>query len=183
MKTLISLMLMFTGFALNAQNSEPCAATLTEEYIKSVDLIAFAYLDSVQNKAGVYKMKVKNLLVGKSPGEDITIAREQHINLDPCYVYLIYASRIDSVHAEAFEIKTCSRTGTLRDRVSSGDYHFITKLPKGIMATGACERGATSEDVCGCDGYTYPNRCEAMALGIVRCTKGPCKGNPNYFGH
>ncbi|WP_247233118.1 Kazal-type serine protease inhibitor [Telluribacter sp. SYSU D00476] len=28
--------------------------------------------------------------------------------------------------------------------------------------------------VCGCNGKTYPNDCEALAAGITRFTEGPC---------
>ncbi len=31
--------------------------------------------------------------------------------------------------------------------------------------------------VCGCDGQTHPNACEARAAGVPRSTPGPCGGD------
>jgi hypothetical protein len=156
--------------------TDECVPALDDHYIRSVDFIASGYLSDVQDNSGVYKMTVVTVYKGADHRlEKFTLLRNKQLNPDPCYVYLIYASRVTADSANTFTIDECSRTARLSERRSTDERKLIDQIKRnGPIPTGACTREYSP--VCGCNGVTYGNSCEARVQnGIARFTEGECE--------
>jgi len=144
---------------------------LNESYIAKTDLIAIVHFDEdsqpddkdfiFARTQKVFKGRIDSGILVK--GFDFRYGTE----------YLVYA-KMDS--PGRYSVQDCSRT-TLLD-AALGDLDFLDKNMKCIDTTlirkgGACLRSL--EHVCGCDGRTYGNSCEAGQRGVAVYSIGRCK--------
>lgn len=128
------------------------------------------YTDFAYNR-DFYVLGVNDVFFGDPP---YTITLDTAgVHLEDGKEYLVYGLKKDDI--QRYAIDTCSRTAPLEE--ASEDIEFLKatiQCPgKPYYMRTPCEKLALL--VCGCDGKTYGNPCEARKAGITRYRFGACR--------
>lgn len=168
-------LLVFLFFIIVSLQSEKqdCKPFLTREYVDIIDLVATGYTD-MEMKAT--DDKVAFMLDSVFRGGEESIIRvdmkRSDFLLKSGTWYLIYATRESSGE---YSLSKCSRTAEYTEAFD--DIKFLSRnvecVDKSLMHNRACFRNLSN--ICGCDGKTYGNLCEAHRSGIAVYSVGRCK--------
>jgi len=160
--------------------SSPCETISIEDEIKKRDLIVIALIHDNPNY--VVNDPVRNIFIVdffKGHGSQHLAVDQINLNLKSGTYYLIFASYNQY---DGYYIAECSKTAEL-DQIeqSTLDYLYTNLgfLPcydseiRKEREGSACER--IYKPVCGCNGVTFGNSCEANKYGIMKYIPGKCK--------
>lgn len=145
---------------------------MTKEYIATVDVVAIGYTyTDMKATGGWVEFALYKVFKGDVEGHIAVDMKTSDYKVQSGTWYLIYATREPR---GTYTLSKCSRTAAYTeafDEMKLLSQHFEC-IDKSLIRNGACNR--IYVPVCGCDGKTYGNLCEARKHGILIYSVGRC---------
>jgi hypothetical protein len=161
------------GWILFSVFDPPCKDALSVDYIATTETIAIVHVgDDPYIFNDILEVQMRKVFKGEVRYSIVIDNTEGNFKFNTNADYLVYANIGDN---RLYVVSRCSRTDVLENADDDLNY-LIANIPckvEPLNATGVCHRSSIS--ICGCDGVTYYDDCEARKKGINIFSIGICK--------